>query len=290
MNKLKYETVVIDDDNSNHHNIYHISQEQERSQIPNNNNQHKQYHQQQQHNQNSAYNVNLKFEPQIPTAGKKTAISINITEQKTGNIIQNFEIIHDKLMHLIIISEEDLYYFEHIHPALDTYRSMFFINHTFPESGNYKIWIDFKPAGGIQTLVTFKLNVIGHPVHKPLPIENNRQYTKTIDGKYQITLRVAKEIKANDDVDITFSIANIKGNPITDLEPLMGAGGHTVIISSNAQEFLHVHPVEEVPANWKGGPDIQFKANFPLAGLYKVWGQFQHEHKTITADFILKVV
>jgi hypothetical protein len=119
---------------------------------------------------------------------------------------------------------------------------------------------------------------------------NNRQYTKTIDEKYQITLKIPKEIKANDDVDITFSIANNKGNPITDLEPLMGAGGHSVIISSNAQEFLHVHPAQEVPANWKGGPDIQFKANFPLPGLYKAWGQFQHENKTITADFIIRVL
>ena len=92
----------------------------------------KQHHQQQQHNQNFAYNVNLKFEPQIPTAGNTTTIAINITEQKTGNVIRHFETIHDKLMHLIIISEEDLYYFEHIHPALDTYRSMFFINHSIP--------------------------------------------------------------------------------------------------------------------------------------------------------------
>jgi hypothetical protein len=287
MNKLEYETVVTDDNKSNKNNIRQIGQEH--GQTTNNNNQHKHHNQQQQHNQTFSYNVNLKFEPQIPTAGKTTSLKIKITEQKTGNIVQDFENIHDKLMHLIIIGE-DLSYFEHIHPALDTYRGMFFINHTFSESGNYKIWIDFKPKDGIQTLAAFKFNVAGNPIHKPIPIENNRQYTKIIDGKYQITLRVPKEIKANDDVDIAFSLENIKGNPITDLEPLMGAGGHTVIISSNAQEFLHVHPVEEVAANWKGGPDIQFKANFPLPGLYKVWGQFQHENKTITADFILEVL
>jgi hypothetical protein len=286
MNKLKYDTIVTEDNKSNHH----TKQEQERIQIPNNNNQHK-HHQQQQLNQNFAYNINLKFEPQISTAGKKTRLEINITEQKTGNIIKNFETIHDKLMHLIIISEEDLSYFEHVHPTLDSNHGMFSINHTFPESGNYKIWIDFKPKDGIQTLVAFKLNVIGNPIHKSITLRNDRQFTKIVDSKYQITLKLpTKEIKANDDVDITFSIANIDGSPITDLQPLMSAGGHTVIISSNAQEFLHVHPSQEVPTNWKGGPDIQFKANFPLAGLYKVWGQFQHENKTITADFIIEAV
>ncbi len=268
MNKLKYETIVTDINKSNEHNIHHIIQEL--NQIPNNNNQHK--HHQQQHNQNFVYNVNLKFVPQIPIAEKTTTLKINITEQKTGNIIQSFETIHDKLMHLIVIGEEDLSYFEHIHPAFDKYRGMFFINHTFPESGKYKIWIEFKPKGGIQTLAAFKFNVSGNPIHKSISIKNNRQYTKTVDGKYQITLKVPKEIKANDDVDITFSLANIKGNPITDLQPLMGAGGHSVIISSNAQEFLHVHPAEEVAANWKGGLDTQFKANFPLPDLYKVLG------------------
>jgi hypothetical protein len=36
----------------------------------------------------------------------------------------------------------------------------------------------------------------------------------------------------------------------------MAAGGHSVIISSDLKEFLHVHPMEEVGANWRGGPDI----------------------------------
>ena len=271
MNKIEYETIVVDN-NKSHNNSIH------------------QNHNQQQHDQNFVYNVNLKFEPQIPIARKTTAISINITEQKTGNIITDFETIHDKLMHLIVVSEEDLSYFVHIHPIYETDSNTFTINQIFPESGAYKIWIDFKPKDGTQTLAAFKLNISGNPIHKPTPIENKRQYTKIVDEKYQIKLKLPKEIKANDDIEITFNIANSKGNPITDLQPLMGAGGHTVIISSNAQEFLHVHPAQEVSSNWKGGPDIKFKANFPLSGLYKVWGQFQHENKTITTDFIIEIL
>jgi hypothetical protein len=61
---------------------------------------------------------------------------------------------------------------------------------------------------------------------------------------------------------------------MTDLEPLMGAGGHSVIISSNLQEFLHVHPIEEVESNWKGVPHISFRTIFPKSGLYKTWGLF----------------
>src|SRR6478735_2176362 len=105
MNKLQIETIAVDNNKTNHHNTLHLKQEhnQGNSQIHknNSNNQHK--HHQQQHNQNFNYNVNLKFEPQIPISGKTTTIAIHITEQKKGNIIRDFETIHDKLMHLIIV-------------------------------------------------------------------------------------------------------------------------------------------------------------------------------------------
>ena len=86
-----------------------------------------------------------------------------------------------------------------------------------------------------------------------------------------------------------FSISDASGNPIIDLEPLMGTGGHSVIISSNIQEFLHVHPTDEVEPNWKGGPNVSFRASFPKQGLYKAWGQFKHKCKIMISDFFFKV-
>ncbi len=91
-------------------------------------------------------------------------------------------------------------------------------------------------------------------------------------------------------MDITFGISYVFGNPITDLEPLMGAGGHSVIVSRDIRQFLHVHPSEEVQSNWRGGPAVSFKTTFIYPGLYKAWGQFQHQGRTITADFILEVI
>ena len=57
------------------------------------------------------------------------------------------------------------------------------------------------------------------------------------------------------------------------------------------EQFLHVHPVEEVSAvaGWRGGPSVSFLANFPKPGLYRAWGQFQHEGRLLTADFTSEV-
>ena len=276
-----------DEINSNNHHKGMVATDK-----PHEHTKHSQHHrQQQQHHQepiSSQYSVNLHFDTIVPEAGRNTALTISVAE-KSGTPVREFEFVHDKLMHLIIVGE-DLSYFAHIHPTLAG-SGNFTINHLFPESGTYKLWVDFKPKGGNQTLVTFSADVKGLPTHSLRILVYDGVYIKeSSDRNYRISLKLPQErIVAKRDTDIVFSISDALGNPITDLEPLMGAGGHSVIISSDIQEFLHVHPTDEVEQNWKGGPHISFRTSFPQPGLYKAWGQFQHNGKIIMADFVLEV-
>jgi len=136
------------------------------------------------------------------------------------------------------------------------------------------------------------IKVSGYPVHKYIPLVYDRKYIKeSLDRKYRISLKLPEKLVSRADADIAFNVSDVAGNPVTDLEPLMGAGGHSVIISRDIKEFLHVHPSEEVdPISWRGGPAISFKTGFPKPGLYKTWGQFQHEGRIIIADFSLEVI
>src|SRR5215216_6857253 len=110
------------------------------------------------------YNVNVQFDPATPQAGKPTNLSLVVTEQKVGEPIKQFDTIHDKIMHLIIVNSEDLSHFAHIHPELDKETGIFHIAYTFSKAGKYKMWIDTKPKGGIQILTAFSFNVEGQPV------------------------------------------------------------------------------------------------------------------------------
>jgi hypothetical protein len=253
---------------------------------------HSQHSQQQNHHEepiSNQYNVNLHFDSIVPETKRITMLTISVAE-KSGIPVREFELVHDKLLHLIIVGE-DLSYFAHVHPTLAGADGNFAINHIFPESGTYKLWVDFKPKGGKQTLVTFITDVKGIPIHKPImPVYDGVHIKESSDRSYQISLKLPQEkIVAKRDTAIVFSISDASGNPITDLEPLMGAGGHSVIISSDIQEFLHVHPTEEVEPDWKGGPHVSFRTSFPKPNLYKAWGQFQHKGRIIMADFVLKV-
>ena len=242
------------------------------------------------------YNVNVQFDPATPQAGKQTRLSLVVTEQKVGEPIKQFDIIHDKLMHLIIVNKEDLSHFAHIHPKLDSETGIFHIEHTFAKAGKYKMWIDAKPKGGMQTLTAFTFNVEGQPVHFPTTIAAEQTRVKKVDTEgqnYQIALNYEPEqLIAGRDTKMTFEIKDANGSPISNLEPLMAAGGHCVIIDSYGREFLHVHPAEEINdvGSWRGGPYVSFLANFPKPGLYRAWGQFQHEGRLLTSEFTFEVV
>lgn len=118
------------------------------------------HQQQHQHHQTSnqlpfsgCYNVSLRFDPIITEVDKPTELILSVTDQELGDPITKFEVLHDKLMHAIIITE-DLSYFAHIHPEIKDIddNTRFTISHTFPESSKYKLWVDFKPKDGNQTL------------------------------------------------------------------------------------------------------------------------------------------
>jgi len=106
---------------------------------------HQQQMQQQQHElKEEPYSVNLTYNPKIPEAGRPALITIEVNERQTRKRIKEFDILHEKLMHVIIVSE-DLSYFSHIHPVFDNKEVKFSVYHVFPETGKYKIWVDFKP-------------------------------------------------------------------------------------------------------------------------------------------------
>ncbi|MDP8902247.1 MAG: hypothetical protein M3M86_00590 [Thermoproteota archaeon] len=242
------------------------------------------------------YNVNVQFDPATPQAGKPTELSLIVTEQKVGETIKQFDIIHDKLMHLIIANSEDLSHFAHVHPKLDKETGIFHITHTFAKAGRYKMWIDAKPKGAMQILTAFPFNVEGQPVHTPANITSDKTFVKEVVSdaqRYQVSLDFQPEkLGVGMDTKMTFEIRDANGKPISNLESLMAAGGHCVIIGADTREFLHVHPAEEVDdiVSWRGGPSVSFLANFPKPGLYRAWGQFQHEGKLLTVDFTFEVV
>lgn len=216
--------------------------------------------------------------------GSSGGTRIRLAIAKTdGKPVEQFDINHEKQLHLILISK-DLSYFNHIHPAYKG-NGVFEIDNEFPSGGEYRVIADFKPTGGDSMTKMEWLKVEGKPAaSQPAPVVPDEVLERTVAGK---KVRLAIEgLEAKKEAVLTFSFADEKsGTPITDLDPYLGAIGHVVVLSEDGQRYVHVHAEEDQGT----GPAARFEAQFPSSGTYKIWGQFQKDDQVFTIPFVVKV-
>lgn len=196
----------------------------------------------------------------------------------TGAALKEFEILHTKPMHVIVV-RKDLQYFEHLHPAFDASTGRFALDDlTFPTSGAYRIFANFAPKNGEATVAYEDISVgMGNP-QEPLG-EDSR--SATVEG-YTIGLETAGLLEGNQ-ASLNFNIA--KDGERVALQEYLGALGHVIILSEGSLDFLHVHPIDEmVPEGM-----ATFHAHFAKAGRYRVFAEFQVDGKVRTSSFTITV-
>ncbi|MEA5463604.1 hypothetical protein [Leptothoe sp. PORK10 BA2] len=219
-----------------------------------------------------------------PVAPNQLAsLTIEIQDQQ-GQAIPKFDVFQEKLMHLIVVSD-NLQSFQHIHPEYKE-NGRFDVAAAFPESGTYTLFSDYKPAGQAEEVSALKLQVSGVA---PSPPAAEFSRSKTI-GDIQANLDISQpQVKVGEEVTLTFTLQSAESlEPLTDLEPYLGELGHLVIVKQSADlsraDYIHAHALPGA----KDGT-VQFHTVFPLAGKYKLWGQFQRNGEIVTSDFWLEV-
>ncbi|HZG86329.1 hypothetical protein [Paenibacillus sp.] len=209
-----------------------------------------------------------------------TLVAVEL-KTKDGEPIESFDLNHEKLLHLIVISE-DLSYFAHLHPE---YRGsgVFEIHNEFPAGGNYRFIADFKPTGG-DSMTKMAWNVVEGEPAAPAPIAPSAELADSESGRtVELTLT---ELGANRETTLTFAIADeASGAPVTDLEPYLGAIGHVVVLSADGERYVHVH----AEGDQGTGPEARFEATFPTGGIYKIWAQFQQNGEVFSVDYVVQV-
>lgn len=216
--------------------------------------------------------------------------SFSIVDDR-GNITKDFEVTHTKQMH-VIVARKDLAYFQHVHPDFDSATGVFTLKDlTLPADGEYRIFADFSPVGvqkdemGMPLAVTTSEDIKTGSSYSPQPI-GTEEKSKTFDGML-VSLATHGTPTSDAENMLMFSLKDVNGKPVTDLQPYLGALGHSVILREGNLDFIHAHPMEDVSATQNGAVD--FMVNFPEAGKYKVFTQFQRDGKVITTNFVLTV-
>ncbi|GAB2703838.1 hypothetical protein ACFQWB_01185 [Paenibacillus thermoaerophilus] len=214
-----------------------------------------------------------------PQANRETAIRIELSA--AGRPIEQFDTVHEEKQHLIIVSK-DLSFFRHVHPEFKG-QGVFEISTVFPRGGQYKLIADFVPTGGSAMTKTEWVSVEGEQAAAE-PLRPDASLAKTADGK-RIELSFDR-LEAGRETTLVFTLKDERTQaPITDLQPYLGAVGHVVILSGDAERYLHVHPIDERAS----GPEARFATTFPESGVYKLWGQFKHNGEVVTVSFVVRV-
>lgn len=199
-----------------------------------------------------------------------------------GQVVRDYTTGHEKELHLIVVGR-DLSDFQHLHPGRDA-AGTWTLPLTLPAAGTYRMYADFTPAAlaGDNVVLGADLFAAGPFVPRPLPAAST---TSTVDG-YQVALTGVAV--AGQDSQLTFTVTKA-GRPVTDLQPYLGAFGHLVSLRQGDLAYLHTHPAQEARPGESGGPQVQFGADFPTAGSYRVFLDFQHAGQVRTAAFTVTV-
>ncbi|MGA2742282.1 MAG: heavy metal-binding domain-containing protein [Bryobacteraceae bacterium] len=225
------------------------------------------------------YPVDLRVDPpRIPSAQPIT-LEFRIADPETGAPVKHFEIVHEKLFHLFIVSQ-DLQYFAHLHPQLGG-DSVFRLDTTLPKPGTYRLLADFYPTGGTPQLTPKTITTAGYttPLEAAIP-----RVAPDLAPKHGENMEVELKLDPPQPIAGRKTMLFVHLTPAEGLEPYIGAWAHLLAVSDDLVDTIHDHPFIA-----DGGADMQFNIFFPREAAYRVWIQFQRKGVVNTVAFTIPV-
>jgi hypothetical protein len=199
-----------------------------------------------------------------------------------GKPLLDYATVHDKQLHLIVV-RSDGQHFAHVHPVLDPASGTWSTPWTWHAAGSYRVFADFQPAraDGAKLTLTRTVEVAGE-LTPSTPVT-----TQTVDEVAGYTVNLDGALTAGVSKQLTMKVTR-DGEPVTTLQPYLGAYGHLVALREGDLAYLHVHPegAEPVPGR-TGGPAVSFAATAPTAGRYLLYLDFKVDDTVHTATFVV---
>jgi hypothetical protein len=196
----------------------------------------------------------------------------------SGRPLLDYTREHEKDLHLIVV-RRDLTGFQHVHPRLDRASGTWSVDVRLTP-GTWRVIADLVPEGWEGVTLADDVAVGGAFTPNDLPADDRTAVLETDEGTYTVSLEGDTAPGAS---TVLTTRVELDGEPVTDLEPYLGAYGHLVAIRAGDLGYLHVHPEEGGP-----GPGIDFATAFPEPATYRLFLDFQHRGTVRTAAFTVE--
>jgi hypothetical protein len=185
--------------------------------------------------------------------------------------VTDFDLEQTKRMHLIVV-RRDFTGFVHQHPTMSP-DGTWSTTLTLVAAGTYRVYADFIVDGDKHTLGA-DLFVPGDFQPRPLPPAN-----ATGDAGDGYEVEVIGDVVAGEESTLEFVVRH-DGEIVTGLRDYLGAKGHLVALRDGDLAYLHVHPEED---------RLLFDAEFPTAGEYRLFLQFDHGGTVRTGELTIHI-
>ena len=218
----------------------------------------------------------LALADRTPAAGR-TRLEFQVLTS-SGRPLLDYTREHEKDLHLIVV-RRDLTGFQHVHPRLDRSTGTWSVDVRLTP-GVWRVVADLVPAGWEGITLADDVSVPGDFAPAARPADDRTATLRTPEGVYTVSLEGDTAPGAS---TVLTTRVELDGEPVTDLEPYLGAFGHLVAIRAGDLGYLHVHPEEGEP-----GPGVDFATAFPTPGTYRLFLDFQHRGTVRTAAFTVE--
>jgi hypothetical protein len=209
-----------------------------------------------------------------------TPFRFRITDP-SGAVVHDYAVAHERPLHLVVVAR-DLAVYHHLHPLLGP-DGTWAVPLPALTPGAYRAVADLTVAGGPALTLGVDLFVPGGALYSPLPPPSG---LVAVHG-YDVSLTGAPALGEGGEVALTVTTG---GEPVTDLEPYLGASGHLVAIRSSDLAFVHVHPAGDEAAPTAGaGPTVRFHVAVSAPGDYRMFFEFAHAGVVHVAPFTVHV-
>lgn len=255
-----------------------------------------------------AHSISLTTNPVAPKAGREATVNIGVKDG-AGAPVTRFADLHTKPAHLIAVSE-DLNEFHHVHPTPTSSPGAFEAKLTFKKEARYRLWTEVQPQGAAKALLQSNDVATASAVSSPARLVVDSDKAKMV-GEAHAVLSGAGGLVANKSATLTLALSDHASGRALDLEPLLGAGGHAIVVSEDRGHFSHEHGSVVGSATTGGagstghggghgghggpaagttrGSSVAFDVTFPSPGRYRVFFQTQAHGNVITVPYTVDV-
>ncbi|MDP9195350.1 MAG: hypothetical protein M3O22_01055 [Pseudomonadota bacterium] len=191
---------------------------------------------------------------------------------------ERLEEVHTEKVHFLVV-DETLADYHHLHPEPGPLLGTYITSFTPSADRSYRIWADITPVGQQRQFPSALLKgqnpCSGSCADKTVSLQGQAEGLKA-------TLSFDGPLKAGIPVMGTFRITTDASNqPITDLEPVMGARAHIAGFYDDFATMAHIHPLEQGASS----PGLQFHLTPERSGFLKLFLQVRQNGRDILIPF-----